>query len=340
MVERGKEMRILVITRFYLNGQTTHVLALCQELIRQNHEVFLVISRIDHPGYLLWLRQKSIPHSGTHEILNLLPRLQVFNPEVIHNHSAHTLHSALELGQLLGIPVVATSHYLDFEPSHLLDQTQTVIAISKEMGDQLLLENAPVVVIENGVPIPRVYPNRRRPKHAVFLARVTPRKQHNFQLTANSLKEHDWSISAVGNWRCPDVRFRGWQRDVFPELFSASLVIGTGRAIREGMASGCAGIVLGEFFDGIVTPECVKKLEYSNFSGRFSKTIPSSQDLQSLLDQLTPDYLEKLSSFGRAYAADHFSVQMMVTKLVNVYYRVRNERKNEADVKHYIGGRK
>ena len=333
-------MRILVTTRFYLNGQTTHVLTLCQELIRQNHEVFLVISGLDHPSYLLFLQEQRIPYSRTNEIMRLLPRLRVFEPDVIHSHSSHTLQSSLELGQALGIPVVATSHYLDFEPRCLLEQAQTVIAISKEMKEQLTLNKAPVVVVENGVPIPPCRSHPPHAKHAVFLARVSRSKQSNFQMAADSFKKHHWEISVVGNWRFPGVLYRGWRRDVFPELTRASLVVGTGRAIREGMAAGCAAIVLGEYYDGVVNQENVKELEYYNFSGRFSKTIPSPDQLETFLKELTPEYIQELGNFGRAYATQHFSIQKMAASLLKVYHSAKNERENRANVKYYTGGRK
>lgn len=327
-------MRILVTTRFYLNGQTTHVLALCQELTRQHHEVFLVIGGLDHPSYLLCLQELGIPYSRANEVMRLLPRLQVFKPEIIHNHSAHTLQSSLELGQTLGIPVVATCHYLDFEPRCLLEQTQTVMAISEEMKEQLNLGKVPVVVVENGVPIPPTRPHPSHAKHAVFLARFSRSKQGNFQMAADSFRKHHWNISVVGNGRLSGVPCRGWRRDIFPELTRAALVVGTGRAIREGMAAGCAAIVLGEYCDGIVSQANVKALEYFNFSGRFSKIKPSPDQFETFLKELTPNHLRELGDFGRAYAVQHFSIQKMAAALLEVYHSVINERENGVNVKY------
>ena len=47
--------------RFYKNGQTTHVTSLGVELLRQGHDVLLVISHLHDPAFSRWLRRKGFP---------------------------------------------------------------------------------------------------------------------------------------------------------------------------------------------------------------------------------------------------------------------------------------
>ena len=54
-------MRILVMTRFYRNGQTTHVLDLCVELLHLGHRVLLAISDLNDVVYLQKLKVEGIP---------------------------------------------------------------------------------------------------------------------------------------------------------------------------------------------------------------------------------------------------------------------------------------
>src|SRR5690554_6288520 len=121
------KMNILLMTRFYLNGQTTHVFSLCQELHRQNHNPYLIASYLHDPSYIQALRTHNIPFSTTTRPLNTLEVLRKMKFSVIHAHSAHSLTAAIQLGRNLGIPVVATCHYLDYQALELLDKVQKVI---------------------------------------------------------------------------------------------------------------------------------------------------------------------------------------------------------------------
>ena len=70
-------MRILMLTRFYLNGQTTHVLELCHALQRKAQRLFRAVP--DHPGYAQWLKEKGIPFSRTHRPSYLVNNLGLCN---------------------------------------------------------------------------------------------------------------------------------------------------------------------------------------------------------------------------------------------------------------------
>jgi hypothetical protein len=313
-------LRILVMTRFYRSGQTTHVFDLCSELLQRGHRVLLAISDLNDVVYLQKIKTEGFPHILTSHRESLRKQVAKWGPDLIHNHSSHTLPTALYLGQQLNIPTVTTVHYLDFEPVDLLEQQAAVVLISREMREQFQSLQVPTFVVENGI---RLTPLRTRTKRwrqrALILAQSTPEKQENFHCMSQSLLSWGWEVLSAGNWRLPGVKNLGWVHNVAPLVKQANLVIGTGRAIREGMAAGCAAWVLGAYCDGLVTKDNVCRLEEANFSGRTSKGRFVPSEAAPFLEQPEPEFFQALGKFGRRWAQLRFSSLRMVRSLEQVY---------------------
>lgn len=322
-----------MLTRFYLNGQTTHVLELSHSLQAMGHAVFLIVSRLDHPGYINWLREKRIAYSRTDRPLGLLAALKRGQFDVIHNHSAHTLASSLQLSNELQIPLTATCHYLDFEPMEMLERADAVVAISDEMAAHLPISPAMIRVVENGVPIPHHVTLTGRPKKAVVLARMTPNRTEGYHSVVEELVRMGWEVTIAGNWRHPRARSIGWTQAPSKLLHQAQLVIGTGRAVREGMAAGCVGLVLGDYLDGVVTPNNVRKLRHANFSGRATKRKPTPAEIQRELSELSSTRLLSLMRFSRQYAKEHFDQKDMAIRHIQIYEEVLGRGKTVLNVK-------
>lgn len=320
-------MRILVMTRFYRNGQTTHVLDLCAELLELGHRVLLVLANLNDLVYLQRLKASGIPHLLTARPEALRKQLARWGPELIHNHSAHTLPAALILGQELNIPTLTTVHYLDFEPKQLLQKQAAVILISREMREDFGDLQVPCFVVENGVRLPRLRPRAKRwRQRALLLAQTTPEKQENFHQLSQCLLQWGWEVVSAGGGSFPGVRYLGWVHDVEPLLRGADLVVGTGRAIREGMAACCAAFVLGRYCDGLVTPENVEKLQTANFSGRAYRAPFCPAAAAASLAQPQPAYFQELGRFGRRYALQHFSSRKMALAVEEIYRSILDRR--------------
>ncbi len=324
-------MKILILTRFYLNGQTSHVFSLCQELVRQKHEPYLAIEGLAHPEYALWLRKNKIPFTTRTEFKSLSRTIASQNFTLIHTHSAHTLKTALDLGQHYNIPVIATCHYLDFQPIELLAKATKIITISKEMYDFFDHLKNKTVIIENGIdtrnykPKPKkLYKSTPRPPKALIATRMTGIKEPGYINLVKILQKYNWSIKSVGNWR-PfqlDIEHSSWQLDLSNIIPQADLVIGVGRTIRKAMASGSVAMVLGNYFDGIVTPENVAVLRDYNFSGRTLKQKPLEPILTKEISMLTSKTLGFLRNFGYQYGSQHFSQATITSETVKLYYSV------------------
>ncbi|NMB21336.1 MAG: glycosyltransferase family 4 protein [Firmicutes bacterium] len=314
-------MRVILTTRFYKNGQTTHVTDLCTELMRQGHQVLLIINHLHDPPYARWLQETMIPHVTTTELGKLKKSIHRLlpQPHIIHNHSVRTLPLANTLGKIFQIPKVTTVHYLDFD-ANLLCTQDAVISISQEMQAQLKKLGITSHVIENGVRIPKQLSTRNTwKKAALFLAQVTPAKEANFRQMTESLLDWGWTITSAGNWSHRGVTAHGWINDVGAVLRDSDLVIGSGRAVRQAMAWGKPAWVLGTYSDGLVTPENIVQLEETNFSGRFSKQPFSRSKASVYLENPSPKEMQELGHFGRRHATEQFSIERMVKKLVLIY---------------------
>lgn len=318
-------MRVLVLTRFYLNGQTTHVLSLCSQLREFGHQPYLVIANLNHPTYYQWLKSRRIQFT-TNTNLNFLDRLLgKYHFDLIHTHSSHTLEMALKLGQKHKIPVVATCHYLDFQPLEKLLEVDKIIMISREMQERLALPGEKTVVIENGIDTTRFKARQwlqqvtDRPR-ALIVARMTEQKEPGYILLVQALTERGWQVKSIGNWRpiSLGIAYTGWQVELAQDYQRAELVIGTGRSIREGMAAGAAAFVLGDYLDGIVTGENVELFRRCNFSGRATRQIPNQENIASELAELQAR-LSELQEFSFYYAQQHFSEKDMTQAIFEVY---------------------
>ncbi len=314
-------LRIVMLTRFYRNGQTTHVTDLYRELVRQGHEVLLILTQLHDPEYSRWLRQTKVRYITTSNPARIEGYIAKYlpHPHIIHNHSSHTLSVAAALSQLLGIPSVTTVHYLSFRPINLLAKQKAIILISPEMRQVFGRLPANTYVVENGVPIPYPKPVKPWRRKALFLAQATEDKQSNFRSMTESLLAWGWEVSSAGTWRHDKITCHKWVNDVSPLLQEANLVIGTGRAVREAMAWGTPAWVLGAYSDGLVTPENVAELETTNFSGRSSKKAFARDEAALYLENPSPKELHALGEFGHRYASKHFSIQNMAKELFDIY---------------------
>lgn len=337
-------MNILMLTRFYLNGQTTHVLALCSELAKMGHNLILCIENLHHPGYIQWLRKQRLKYVTTSDPSNLEYLIKKYQIEVIHTHSAHTINVSLNLGKQYHIPVIATCHYLDFPPIEQLNEATQVIAISEEMKQTLKLPDYKTVMIENGINTNQLKPviNKNLSPKAVIITRMTKEKEPGYIHLTNILINSGWHVKSIGNWRPPyGTTYVNWMVDLTDQLNQADLVVGTGRTIREGMAAGCSALILGDYLDGLVTPENVENLRKYNFSGRATKQIATIEALTKVILKLTPLKLRELQKFSYEYSRN-FSIRKMSNQILEIYrssvsFSLANSKHSDTSIKSTKG---
>lgn len=162
-----KTLRILqIVTRFDFGGAENYVRELSNELVKQNHDVY-VISR---HGRQVKLLDKKVHY--THiannllliRIAHLLYVVTKYKIQVIHAHQRLPILSACIVGWALRIPVVVTVHGRvrhDLRsslarkiPSKIIFVSKRVLTVSRYF-DQLSSKS---VIIPNGIPKPQASP--------------------------------------------------------------------------------------------------------------------------------------------------------------------------------------
>ncbi|PZN06362.1 MAG: hypothetical protein DIU69_13370 [Bacillota bacterium] len=331
-------MRILMLTAtFFTSGQTVHVINLVRGLRRRGHEVDLMIT---HPGTMeptthpyarelqqLGVRVQVIPRYAVVADRVPLPRQKY---DLVHAQSSWSFEHARRIASRLGIPLVITCHGLGLEQQPYrpaLAAAASLICVGPRIAQSLPSFRKKAVVIGNGVDLELFRPGvRERELTILYAGRVDRWKRAGVLALCQAVEQmpKDVRFWVASNRRLPSQRAQhlGWVTDVHRYMARAHVVVGTGRAIREGLAAGAACLVLGREYHGPVTPEYVGKTRFPDFSGLGGhQGEPTPAALYRDLMQLYRDrsWLQELMAFGRRYATLHLGLDAMVAATIDVY---------------------
>ena len=184
-------------------------------------------------------------------------------------------------------------------------------------------------------------PAMGRPFTILYAGRIDPEKRRTFRDLAGAvslLADHRPARLVVlavalpalgldlgsGRRREEIIDFRGWRVDPAPIFREADVVAGSGRVIREGMASGRPCLLAGQLYGGIVFPGALDPAGH-DFSARGTHTHPAQvQRILADLTRLATDQglARTLGRAGRAYALAHFGLERVVALTAEVYEEV------------------
>lgn len=322
-------MRVLFLSGFYFSGQTTHTVELAKALSSLGHTVsVLTRGRAQLPAWAMYqgaLKRSNVDARRCEGISPLIDAALAFRPDVVHCHSSTLLEDALQIGRRAGAPVVFTAHGLGVHRFELR-RVDWVIAVGPRVADELRRAGVErLCLIGNGVDLRRFKPQEKaRSPLVAYVGRVDATKRRGLAALIEATRRVG-RLHVASNDRPPGehLTVHGWLPDVAPLLGSAHVVVGTGRAIREGMASGCVAVVLGAKYAGIVGPKSIPEGAFPSFSGEAGVT-PSAplieRDLIALFQNRTR--LETLGRWSRKYALRHFSLERMAASVLEVYARL------------------
>lgn len=340
---------LLLLARFFAAGQTNHVIDLARALSRSGHEVTLVNTQPGRSGQVhRHYYSRDLHADGVavveSDLLAGLPEEVPAVPDIIHAHSTLDFARAEQLASRLGVPFVLTLHGLGAsrQPyARSLALAGAVIAVGRRVAEEALAATPRVVVIKNGVDTEHFHPPAGRrgkgPFTVVFAGRIDPARRHGFRQLAHAvvelsarravrlvvlalslpLVERDLESRLKGL-----VDFRGWLADPAPALREADVVVGSGRVIREGLASGRPNLILGRSYGGVVVPWALDPSRGHDFSGRPAGV--GSCDPARIISDLArlaadPGLAQRLGEEGRAYALAHLSLARVAELTVKVY---------------------
>jgi len=328
-------MRVLLLSEFFLSGQTTHVLDLAEQLQSLGLSVHVRFARIHTPlfeaDYAPRLKERGISVStgpGAGPLSTLFRR---WRPDVIHAHSSTLFALANRLATRLQVPAVFTCHGLGLSRRSYqreLSQAACVIAVGKNVAQEIAPFCRRLVIIPNGVNTAYYVPppgNFLRDQ-LVYIARMDRSKIPALVQLAriyNSYFQRCLTVIADRNPEVPGTIYQPWKADLLPTLQQSGIVAASGRTAREALACGNAVLLVQSRYDGLIGPALTVKSDF-DFSGNHGR-FPFSRlrdDLAKLLYSRTA--LPRLQAWSRKYAEENLSSAKMARAVVDVYAAVQS----------------
>ncbi len=330
-------------------GLETYILTLTKELAKIGHKVYLCTNKINN-GMLKSVQIHNvynIENPTFNDLVNLSIQEKI---DIIHaqpygsSKKAHNLHNETK------IPFVVTCHsplFMEYNPFTVecINSAYKVIAISEETANALRI-NYPscknkIVVIQNGVEISESLeesPELKESLTLLFIGRLQDERAKGVEKLISTYQNSSFSsliICGDGNKKellktkfsdDNSIRFIGETSNVKDLILKSDVVVATGRGIRESLALEKPCIVLSSWgYDGLIRPNVLDKMEYSNFSGRAFNSPFNPDDLLRDLKILEDSSLRKsLGIWGRNVVSDRYSIEKTTEKLVILYEQAIN----------------
>lgn len=320
-------MRILMLTNaMEAGGAETHILSLCESLIRLGHTVTVCSDggRMVSALCTIGARHVTLPLNA-HDPLSLLRArrglkclLRADAWDVVHTHARLPARLALPICVRRGICAVSSVHAKfscgRLARKHSLWGSATV-AVSEDLRDHLCdrfgVDPRDVTVIRNGINLSRFSPpSAKAPRcHVVFmsrldadcaetallLCRIAPRLHRLFpDLTltvaggGNARTRVARVAESITRQYGVPIRMTGHVSDPAPLLQRCDVFVGVSRAAMEAMACGTS-VVLGgnEGFFGLLREEDLPTVAQSNFCARECEPVSEERLFTALFHALS-----------------------------------------------------
>jgi glycosyltransferase involved in cell wall biosynthesis len=327
-------LKVLLLSDFFLSGQTTHVLELAKQLQKMRmlpHIAFGTIhSRLFWSDYAPTLVKNGISFSHGLNIQGLTIQCRLWKPNVIHAQSSTLFQNAQVLSSRLNIPYVVTCHGLGFGQARFrryLDSASAIIAIGPKVAAELSAYSHKTHIIPNGIDtdVFTPPPGQKGPRKALlYVGRLEKRRLEplKYLVEANAAIVGT-PLKIISNWNpnLPGTKYIPWQVNLVPHLQQSGLVAACGRTAREALSCGNAVFLMQQAYDGLISPQLVKQDDF-DFSGNLERfdLADLKYDLHALLHR--PHRLKKLQNWGRSYAVTNLSSEEMAKKTAAVYKAV------------------
>lgn len=269
----------------------------------------------------------------------LLQKISQSDIKLIHAHSPLVLSSAMTVSQRLCIPYVVTLHGIaDWNKlySSALQQAKAVIAIGPEVARSAGPEfQKKIRIIFNGIDTERFKPGiskiNKETLRVVWMGRTNGPTANGATFLAKavrSLRKKGIPIEAkvIGHACGADIggmEACGWVHDPIEHLQQSHIVFARGRALREAMACGNIGFLIGEGYGGMVKRKWFAQGKKPILSGTlkhgYSRLDAAEIAKDLLFFHRRRDLLETGKGFARSIAVKHFNIKNMVEEICSVY---------------------
>jgi glycosyltransferase involved in cell wall biosynthesis len=255
--------------------------------------------------------------------------------DLIHAHSFLTFKAALAASQRLQIPLVVTLHSVYLWAAFYWDvlaKAERIIAVGPAQARYLGPWAEKAVIIPNGIdtavfrPGPESFgSNPGREIRVLWYGRVNGRLGRGLQVldaAAPNLPSHI-CLAALGeaDVQIKNITLQGWVDDPVPALQESHITFAHGRSLREAMACGSVGMLIGHGYGGMVTRAKLAELNYAvDAFPQYRLPRPNPADLvRDILQIANSGKLLALRKESRQIAEENFSLELMGSRTVEVY---------------------
>lgn len=272
----------------------------------------------------------------TEELIVLAEKRQVSR---IHAHSPLTLNASLEAAKRLSIPLIITLHGLIDWAAHFPDAL-TYAAHIIATGPETARSAGPafqkkITTIYNGINLERFHPARCNssdtgPLRVLYYGRTKGSDAQGLialDKAIGLMRKQGSNVDARMVGRAAGVfagNFHqyGWLDDPLPVLQWSEVVFGRGRSLREAMACGNVGFLLGEGYGGLLALERMRYYMPSlSCTLKLGANVADAETIAGDLIRLAKDrrLLQSLKKEAYNIAVECFDAYKMAKETVNVY---------------------
>ncbi len=251
--------------------------------------------------------------------------------DIIHAHSFLTFKAAAKAAAEAQIPLIVTLHsvfvwgavYWD-----VLAEASSIIAVGPAQARYLGPWKRKTTVIPNGIDLSVFKPGDEPSDGQIsvlWYGRVDGRMSRGLKiLDAMAPKlPAEITLRAVGqaDVELKNIPITGWVKDPVEELQRSHITFAHGRSLREAMACGSIGMMLGHGYGGRVTRELLEELNYATDAfPQYHLPRPTPDALlHDILEITTSGQIEVLRRQARQIAEEFFGVKSMGRKTLSVY---------------------
>jgi glycosyltransferase involved in cell wall biosynthesis len=322
------------LNRYFYTGQTRQVFSLIQEQQRLGHKSLLVMDGFSsHRSLEIFKKTQgnlgAVLIKGSDSEL-ICQEVKKYRFDLIHAHSPLIFPPAASLSTELKIPFVVTCHGFVLNPqeySSYFQKAEAMLCNSQRVAGSLRKFAHKVYLISSGVDLDEFKPGEKsEPVKILLVSRISTKKLNGYSQFCKAvdlLEGVEFYVISDKKPNSVKANYLGWINQTAELLAHTDIVVGTGRAIIEGLASGNAAMILGRTYQGILSPNYSKKHKELDLSG-LSGTKPCYKNIFFDLAKLTQNqiYLQKLQVFGRQLAKEKFDNRLIAEHILTIYKKV------------------
>ncbi len=324
-------MRVLLIDHFRNDCQPSRILSLARELNRRGIPAAAALIDMPPQIYREYSRYYSrdvrifTPQNFT-EIIRLTRTLRI---SLIHLHCPTLLPLGIKLSELSGLPFGIT---IKGTPAKrllpLLEGASFVIASDARSFANLKPLHPQTIFLQEGLDLQEFLPAPHRENFTLTF--VGEQGAYNTEgyfalLKAATIADLPLQIICLQTPPIDAGQFRGWPPGRAHILAKSQVVIGSGRALLEGMACGNAALILGLNYLGILDPAALPPPSEADLSGIGNDDDePCYRTIFYDLSRLLKDspYLNRLQEKGRQQVRENYDLRLIAEQAVGIYTQV------------------